>query len=138
MRLIFIAVLLIGMFSACSPDQIESAYPTYQEAVDDDFFSHGWIPEAAVSESMVNIFCLTDVPSNTCIFGYQADQADVEILRTKMQFTDDFVELPGTIKQPNWWIEILANAQNYVLQDGEETIFIAIQNEGNTVLGWRN
>lgn len=131
-------LLFLFAFTACSPNQVESTYVTYQDAVDDEFFDHGWIPDEAVSQSMVNIFCRSDVAANTCIFGFQTSIEDIEILRTKMQFTDEFVQLPATIKQPQWWIDILSNSQNYVLQSSDQVVFIAIQNDGNTVLGWRN
>ena len=124
--------------TACSPDQVEVAYSTYEEANADQFFENGRIPENAILPTMINIFCLSDVEANSCIFGFQASAEDIEMLRSKLRFTDEFVQLPETIQQPKWWIDILTNSKNYVLQSGDDIVFIAIQNDGNTVLGWRN
>ena len=135
---VLLILTFFGLVSACSPDQVESTYTTYEEASEDGFLEKGWIPEAAISSSMVNIFCFSDAPSNSCIFGFQADYEDIELLRSQLQFTDQFIQLPANIKQPSWWIDILTNSENYILQTDEGVVFIAIQNEGNTVLGWRN
>ena len=128
---------LIGLLTGCGPNQVEHTYTAYDDAVADDFFADGWIPEQAITPTMVNVFCISDRETKTCIFGYQAAIEDIEHLRGQMQFTDAFVQLPESIKQPKWWIDILTNSENYVLQNGDDLIYIAIQNEGNTVLGWR-
>ena len=137
MRIVSFLALII-LVSCNRVEQVTNHYTTYQEAQADKFFDHGWIPEEAIYPSMTNIFNRSHIDYSTCIFSYELEETELEDLRKKIFATEAFIEMPRGIRQPKEWVDVLTNAQNYVLKSGDEIIYIAIENNGNTVLGWRN
>ncbi len=131
-------LILPFTFYSCDFDQVVSKYPDYDSATAGKFFEKGWIPHDAVATSMTNIFLRTNLDINTCIFSYNLSEADLDIMKEKIQETTYRFQKVRRIKTPSAWTTELPELKHYLLlEETGDTVFIAINEADNKIYGWR-
>jgi hypothetical protein len=136
----FLSLFLLAVLTnSCDLDQVENRFIDYNDAVKDDFFIKGWIPESLILESMKDIFVKSNIDLNTCVFSYKLSQADFDSIKTDLLETDTEFEIPRRIKIPKWWFDNVSLLSNrYYITDNYDLVFISIDSKNNKIYGWRN
>jgi len=137
--IILLSTFLITMLISCNLDQVESKYSNFKSADEKGFFEKGWIPKELVVESMTEIYLLTDLDRNSCVFTYLTTENDLERIKTII-LPLEAKETMKYVPQSEHWIESIEKLkQNYIVtNDKSDTVFIAIDDNINRVFGWRH
>jgi len=137
--IVSLSTFLITLNISCNLDQVESKYSNFKEADDKGLFEKGWIPKIFVVGSMTEIYLLTNLDRNTCIFTYLTTENDLDRIKTLIQP----IESKNTINyvpQSKQWMESIGKLKhNFIVsKDKSDTVFVAIDDKINRVFGWRN
>lgn len=137
--IISLSVFLIMMLISCNLDQVESKYSDFKSADEKGLFEKGWIPKELVVESMTEIYLLTDLDRNTCVFTYLTTENDLERIKAII-LPIESKEKIKYVPQSKQWIESIEKLkQNFIItNDKSDTVFIGIDDSINRVFGWRH
>jgi hypothetical protein len=131
-------VILVSMSISCNYDQVTSIYPDYDSAKKGGLINQRWIPTTLVFNSMTAIYLKTNLDLNTCIFSYKLQKSDFESITNLIQPMED-IAFAKNIKPPNWWKEKVLTLEKYfILDETNDTVFIAVDNIDKKIFGWRN
>lgn len=101
-------VLWVGvLLSGCS-DVVTSRYATYQDAVNDDLFTRGWLPEI-LPDTTTNIKTINDLDLNTSNGYFDLQKSDIAIFTLQLVRTPNgkYSYSYGDIsKDPTWTFEV--------------------------------
>ena len=137
--IILFSTFLTTMLISCNLDMVESKYSNYMSAEEKGLFEKDWIPKVFIVESMTEIYLLTNLDRNTCIFTYLTTENDLDRIKALIQP----LESKNTIKyvpQSKQWIDSIEKLKhNFIVTDDKsDTVFIAIDDKTKRVFGWRN
>lgn len=127
------------MLISCNYDQVENKFSNFKSAKEKGLFEKGWIPKEFVFESMTEIYLLTNLDRNTCIFTFRTTAND--LIRVKeIILPIESTESMNNVPQSKHWIESVEKLKHnfIVTNDNSDTVFIAIDYNNNRVFGWRN
>lgn len=132
-----VLIFMISIF-ACSSDQNEKKYNTYEEAKLDNLFEKGWIPKELVYNSMSNIIVKNNLDLNTCFFSYNLSQRDFENIKSKIHSDKIEYKKPERIDISKSEIEKInmLNKYSFVLPNKTDTIQIATDAKEDRIYGW--
>lgn len=126
------------MLISCNLDQVESKYSDFKSADEKGLFEKGWIPKELVIESMTDIYLLTDLDRNTCVFTYLTTENDLERIKTIILPLESKETMKYVPQTKEWKESIEKLKQNFIVtNDKSDTVFIAIDDSINRVFGWR-
>jgi hypothetical protein len=137
--ILLFSIFLTTMLISCNLDMVESKYSNYMSAEEKGLFEKDWIPKVFIFESMTEIYLLTNLDRNTCIFTYLTTEDDLDKIKALIQP----LESKNTIKyvpQSKQWIDSIEKLKhNFIVTDDKsDTVFIAIDDKTKRVFGWRN
>jgi hypothetical protein len=136
--IILLSTFLITILISCNLDQVESKYSDFKSADEKGLFEKGWIPKELVAESMTEIYLLTNLDRNTCVFTYLTTENDLERIKTIIQPLDSEETMKYVPQSKELIISIEKLRQNFIVtNDKSDTIYIAIDDSINRVFGWR-
>ncbi len=137
-QFVLFSTILITMLFSCNLDQVENKYSNFKEAKENGVFEKGWIPKIFIVESMTEIYLLTNLDRNTCIFTYLTSENDLDRIKTLIQPLDSKKEVENIPYSKQWIDSIEKLKHNFIVtNDKSDTIFIAIDDKTNRVYGWR-
>jgi hypothetical protein len=136
--IVLLSIFLITLFNSCNFDQVESKYSNFNEADEKGLFEKDWIPKVCVVESMTEIYLLTNLDRNTCIFTYLTTENDLDRIKTQIQPLESKNTLKYVPKSKQWTESIGQLKHNFIVsKDKSDTVFIAINDNAKRVFGWR-
>ena len=126
------------MLFSCNLDQVENKYSNFKEAKENGVFEKGWIPKIFIVESMTEIYLLTNLDRNTCIFTYLTSENDLDRIKMLIQPLES-KNIIKNVPHSKQWIDSIEKLQhNFIItNDKTDTTFIAIDDKDNRVFGWR-
>ncbi len=136
--IISLSTFLITMLISCNLDQVENKYSDFKSADENGLFEKGWIPKELVVESMTEIYLLTDLDRNTCVFTYLTTENDLERIKTIILPLESKETMKYVPQSKEWKESIEKLKQNFIVTNYKsDTVFIAIDDNINRVFGWR-
>ena len=131
-------VIFVSLSISCNNDQLTSKYPDYNSAKEGGLINQRWIPTILVFNSMTEIYLKTNLDLNTCIFSYKLRKSDFEDITNLIQPTKD-ATFAKNINPPDWWkVKVSTLEKYFILDETNDTTFIAVDNIEKKVFGWRN
>ena len=139
MKILSLSIFLIMILISCNYDLVENKYSDFTSAKEKGLFEKGWIPKEFVFESMTEIYLLTNLDRNTCIFTFHITKYDLDRIKEIIQPIES-TETMKNVPQSKQWIESVEKLKHnfIVTNDKSDTVFIAIDSNNNKVFGWRN
>ena len=133
-------IFMIPLIVSCSLDQIEVHYPNYEEALADNLFNKGWIPEQIISSSMSEIYLRNNIDINTCIFSFVIQEQEIKALVGNLTPGCSDINNVKGINIPSTWKNKIPQLDQYNFFDysTSDTIHLAIDNKENRIYGWRD
>ena len=124
---------------SCNYDLVENKFSDFKSAKEKGLFEKGWIPKEFVFESMTEIYLLSNLDNNTCIFTFHTTENDLDRVK-EIILPIESTETMKNVPQSKQWIESVEKLKHnfIVTNDKSDTVFIAIDYNNNKVFGWRN